>query len=154
MPLLLRSENKKIDFFSNAKFPYMTTERLYSYNYGKYLWGGCFTQGSLLFWTKASYVPFWTIKCLYCLDQRRRKIDFFSNAKFPYMTTKRLYSCNYGKYLWGGCFTQGSLLFWTKASFVSFWTIKCLYCSDQREKNRFFFMVESFMACYFNYFHF
>jgi len=48
----------KIDFFYGEKFSYMTTEDLYSYNNGKYLWGGCFTQGSLPFCAKASYVPF------------------------------------------------------------------------------------------------
>ena len=39
----------KIDFFDGEKFSYMTTVGLYSYNNGKYLWGGCFTQGSLPF---------------------------------------------------------------------------------------------------------
>ena len=119
MPLLLRSARKKIDFFSNAKFLHMTTERLYSYNNGKYLWGSCFTQGSLLFWPKVSYVPFWTIKYLYCLDQRKKN-RFFSNAKLPYMTTERLYSYNYGKYLCGDCFTQGSLFFGPKRHIFRF----------------------------------
>ena len=49
MPLLLRSEKKEIDFFSNAKFPYMTTEHLYSYNNGKYIWGGCGKLHGMLF---------------------------------------------------------------------------------------------------------
>ena len=86
MPLLLISEKEKSIFFSNAKFPYMTTERLYSYNNGKYLWGGCFTQGSLLFWPKASYVLFWGNKMPLLLRSEKKKINFFSNAKFPHMT--------------------------------------------------------------------
>ena len=70
------------------------------------------------------------------------------------MTTEcLLYSYNNGIYLCGRCFTQGSLLFWHKVSYVPFSPIKCINCSDQRKWNH-FFMVESFMACYFNYFHF
>ena len=39
----------KIDFFYGEKFSSMTTEDLYSYNNGKYLWGCCFTRGRLPF---------------------------------------------------------------------------------------------------------
>ena len=72
--LTAQIKENKIDFRSpNSKFPFMTTERLYSYNNGKYLWGlwgGCFTQGSLLFWHKASYVPLCPIKCINFSDLR------------------------------------------------------------------------------------
>ena len=57
------------------------------------------------------------------------------------------------KNLWGGCFTQGSLLFWHKASFP-FVQLNALTAQIRENKIDFFFMVESFMVCYFNYFHF
>ena len=67
----------------------------------------------------------------------------FMVEKFPYMTTKGLYSYNNGEYLWGGCFTQESLIFFAKASPVTFWQIECLYCSDQRKWD--WFMMKSFL---------
>ena len=36
----------------------------------------CFTQGSFLFWHKASYVPFCPLKCLNCLDQWKKSFFF------------------------------------------------------------------------------
>ena len=58
----------------------MTTKGLYSYNNGKYLWGGCFTQESLPFFAKALPDTFWQIECLYCSDQR--KWDWFMMKSF------------------------------------------------------------------------
>ena len=109
----------KIDFFYGGKFPYMTTERLYSYNNGKYLWGGCFTQGSLLFSPKRHMFRFEQLNA-FTAQIKGNEIDFFYSGKFHGMTTEHLYSYNNGKYFWGGCFTQGSLLLFTKASYVPF----------------------------------
>ena len=72
----------KIDFFFVEKFSTMTTEGLYSYKYGKYLRGGCFTQESLTFFVKASPIPFWQTKCLYCSDQWKWNRFFFMMKSF------------------------------------------------------------------------
>ena len=72
----------KIDFFFVEKFSTMTTEGLYSYKNGKYLRGGCFTQESLTFFVKASPIPFWQTKCLYCSDQWKWNWFFFMLTSF------------------------------------------------------------------------
>ena len=69
------------------------------------------------------------------------------------MTTEGLYSYNNGKYLWGSCFTR-------KPSFLC-QSITCYVLANwmplllRSEKMKLIlFMVKSFIACYFNYFHF
>ena len=77
---------------------------------------------------------------------REKKKKKISNAKFPYMTTECLYSYNYGKYLWGGCFTQRSLLFGPKRHMIRYGQLNAFTAQIREEKNRFFFLMQSFLT--------
>ena len=70
------SENE-IDFFYDEKFPTMTNEGLYLYNNGKYLWGGCFTQGSFPFLPRCHLFRYGKLKTILSPSQDPKKLNDF-----------------------------------------------------------------------------